>query len=262
MNKEEMMKAGSIPEELMQQAAMQAPQEQMPANNNVSQNLMQQVSSNAEYQQNGINGQINNTNTQQPGQISQMSPDMIKQVAARDIQNIQNMIRSGSINPIQGQNLMSYVTKKAFEMVNNQHQKNGLSGQMSQPCPQQNANTAELVLENPEFFNLDGRSDVLSYLKEANAAVDKDEISKISGMIEKIENTAVERYLRKQEHEKTLNDENETAKLRLRANAQNSINAENKNMVFTREQIGKMSGAEFAKNERVIMDQLKKGLIR
>ncbi len=68
--------------------------------------------------------------------------------------------------------------------------------------------------------------------------------------------------MREKDHEKTLNSENESAKQRLRANAQNSVSDVNKNMVFTREQIGKMSGAEFAKHERAIMDQLKKGLIR
>ena len=59
-----------------------------------------------------------------------------------------------------------------------------------------------------------------------------------------------------------LNNENEAAKMRLRANAQNAVSDSGTNMVFTREQIGKMSGAEFAKYERAIMDQLKKGLIR
>ena len=68
--------------------------------------------------------------------------------------------------------------------------------------------------------------------------------------------------MRELQHEKTLNSENETAKQRLRANAQNSVCDGLKNLVFTREQIGKMSGAEFAKHERAIMDQLKKGLIK
>ena len=56
--------------------------------------------------------------------------------------------------------------------------------------------------------------------------------------------------------------DNEAAKQRLRANAQNPNAAENNARIFTREQIGKMSGAEFAKNERAIMEQLRKGLIR
>ena len=80
-------------------------------------------------------------------------------------------------------------------------------------------------------------------------------------MVEKLENCAVQRYLRKQAHEKALNDENEAAKRKLTANAQNSSSAGNKNRAFTREQIGRMSGAEFTKNENLIMEQLRKGLI-
>ena len=80
--------------------------------------------------------------------------------------------------------------------------------------------------------------------------------------MEKIEKSAIDKYLREQEHEKTLNSENELAKQRLRANAQNTVSDGIKNLVFTREQIGKMSGAEFTKHERAIMDQLRKGLIK
>ena len=32
--------------------------------------------------------------------------------------------------------------------------------------------------------------------------------------------------------------------------------------VFTREDIGRMSGEEFAKNEKLIMEQVKQGLIK
>ena len=84
----------------------------------------------------------------------------------------------------------------------------------------------------------------------------------ISKLIEAIEESAINGYLQKLAHEKSLNDENETAKLRLKANAQNQNSTENSSRIFTREQIGKMSGAEFAKNEKAIMEQLRKGLIR
>lgn len=171
--------------------------------------------------------------------------DSVKQMAVNDINTIQNLVQSGVMTQEQGQNLMNYVTQKAFE-------KYTLS---QETAPDQNS-----VL--PEFFNKDGRIDVFDYLKNSNVDFDKDELSKISEMVEKIENSAIERYLKEQEHEKTLNSENESAKQRLRANAQNSGSDGLKNLVFTREQIGKMSGAEFAKYERTIMDQLKKGLIK
>ena len=80
--------------------------------------------------------------------------------------------------------------------------------------------------------------------------------------VEKLEKSAIEKYLQQQAHEKSLNDENEAAKQRLQANAQNQMFTDDNSRIFTREQIGKMSGAEFAKNEQAIMEQLRKGLIR
>ena len=117
-------------------------------------------------------------------------------------------------------------------------------------------------MERPEFFNTEGRSEVLDYLKNSNVNVDKDEITQISKMVENIENNAIQRYLRKQAHEKVLLNENEAAKRKLTANAQNSSSTGNNARAFTREQIGRMSGAEFTKNEPIIMEQLRKGLIR
>ena len=42
--------------------------------------------------------------------------------------------------------------------------------------------------------------------------VDKDEIETISKIVEKIENCAIQKYLKQQSHDKALNDENENAK--------------------------------------------------
>ena len=185
----------------------------------------------------------------------------VKQMALNDIQLIENLVQTGVMTQEQGQNLMNYVTKKAFEKytLSQQNSQTPVNMARQTPSPVQNVLAATAV---PEFFNRDGRVDVFDYLKNANAVFDEDEISKISALVEKIENTAVERYLREKDHEKTLNSENEAAKQKLRAYAQNSASDGNKNLVFTREQIGKMSGAEFAKYERMIMDQLRKGLIK
>ena len=177
--------------------------------------------------------------------------ETFKQMAVNDLKTIKNLVQTGVMTQEQGQNLMNYVTKKAFEKYTLSQQNGQIpaAGQMQNSVP-------------PEFFNRDGRIDVFDYLRNSNVAFDEDELSKISALIEKIENTAVERYLRELQHEKTLNSENESAKQRLRANAQNSGYDGLNNLVFTREQIGKMSGAEFARHERAIMDQLKKGLIK
>ena len=180
------------------------------------------------------------------------SAEAIKKQTAQVIKQIEEMVQTGAMTKEQGLNLMNFVTKKAFEKYTNYS-----------PAPKEPESTPANVLEKtPEFFDRDGRIDVFDYLRNANVDFDDDEISKISSLVEKIENSAIERFLKQQEHEKTLNSENESAKQKLRANAQNSASDGATNLVFTREQIGKMSGAEFAKHERAIMDQLKKGLIR
>lgn len=176
----------------------------------------------------------------------------IKQRVIQDVKLIENLVQTGVMTQEQGHNLVNYVTQKAFEKYNTAQ---------SAATPQVQA-VEPKVMPTPDFFNQDGRIDVFDYLKQANVDFDDDEISKISALVEKIENSAVDKYLRAQEHEKTLNSENESAKQRLRANAQNSVSDGAKNLVFTREQIGRMSGAEFAKHERAIMDQLRKGLIK
>jgi len=114
--------------------------------------------------------------------------------------------------------------------------------------------------ENPGFFDKSARVDVLNYIR--NFDMDKDEISKIAKMIETLENSAIDGYLKQTAHDKTLNDENAAAKSKLTAYAQNSAIDGNNNKVFTREEIGKMSGDEFVKNEKLIMEQVRQGLIK
>lgn len=193
-----------------------------------------------------------NTNTQEnssaaeyeqqsdPAAAPTPDPEQVKQMAAGEIIKVQNLVRAGVINPLQGQNLMNNIVNKALNMV----------------TIQQGLNTPSEPIY-PEFFNQ--RNEVLEYLKKSNV-VDKDEISQITALVEQVEQNAINRYLRQQEHEKTLNDENEAAKRKLTTNVQKSGSGERG--VFTREQIGRMSGAEFAKNERLIMEQLRKGMIR
>ena len=132
--------------------------------------------------------------------------------------------------------------------------------QSKQPA-QQDINPFELFnKEKPDFFKKPGRSELLDYIK--NLDVDKDEISKIAEMVEIVENAAIENYLKQSAHDKTLNDENIAAKSKLTSYAQDAIYDANNNKVFTREDIGKMSGDEFVKNEKLIMEQVKKGLIK
>ena len=184
--------------------------------------------------------------------------DAVRKTALKDLAIIDNFMKSGIINPVQGQHLMNYVLNKAREVIVQQQQAGSfIPGQAAAV-----SGIDEFTRENPDFFKQNQRNQVLEYLRNSNAGVDKDEILRISQMIEALEQGAVQGYLQKQAHAKSLNDESEAAKQRLRANAQNPNAAENNARIFTREQIGKMSGAEFAKNERAIMEQLRKGLIR
>ena len=179
----------------------------------------------------------------------------IKMLVVQEIKKIENYVQTGELTPDQGHNLVKFVIEKAYDKYTR-------SAQSPKEEHNNHTETIPSQKEPPEFFKKDGRIDVFDYLINSNTNFDDDEISKISSLVEKIENSAIERFLKTKEHEKTLNSENESAKQRLRANAQNSNSDGLTNLVYTREQIGKMSGAEFAKHERAIMDQLRKGLIK
>jgi hypothetical protein len=192
----------------------------------------------------------------------------VEQAISKDFGKIQKLVESGLINSAQGQNLKKQVLKKAFDMlVQTEKAKRGLgdasgqNGQLKNPVNKEKA-FEEFGKSNPNFFTSDGRKEVLNYLKSDNVALGTDELNQISGIIRTVEKAAIDRYLQNATHEKTLRDSNETAKQRLTANAQKSGLSGNLSRTFTREQIGKMSGAEFAKYESMIMEQLKKGMIK
>ncbi|MCM1009566.1 MAG: hypothetical protein NC390_01640 [Fusobacterium sp.] len=183
----------------------------------------------------------------------------VEQLAENDLKVIRSLMGMGVVTREQGQNLMKQVIQNAYNSITQQHEVQQ-PAPVAQSVPAPDA-FAEFNLSNPDFFKRAGREDVLAYLKNSNAKFDKDELLQISKLVESLENNAVDRYLKKVEYGKTLNDENAIAKQRLTANAQNS-NAADNNMVFTRAQIGKMSGDEFTRYESAIMDQLRKGLIK
>lgn len=192
----------------------------------------------------------------------------MEKVISQDFLKIQKLVNTGLINSIQGQNLKKQVLQKAFDsLVQTEKIKRNLlpalsqSKQVNMPV-NKNEIFEEFSKNNPDFFSSEGRREVLNYLKSNDVIVGKDELNNISEIIRAVEKAAIERYLQKAAHEKTLRDSNETAKQRLIANAQKSGLSGNLPRTFTREQIGRMSSTEFAKHESVIMEQLKKGLIR
>ena len=151
-------------------------------------------------------------------------------------------------------------------LLNNEQGSSLLKNYLNSVCDaiiKNNAKTSTAANDNlKKFFDMDGRNEVINYLKNSNMDFDNDEIQKISTIVEKIENSAIDRYLKQKAREKTMLEENEYAKQKLKSNAQNSGYNSSGSKIFTREQIGKMSSAEFAKNEKLIMEQLRQGLIQ
>lgn len=185
---------------------------------------------------------------------SQKSP--ISEEFKKNLNNLQIVLTSGLINPQQGQNLLNHIIQEALNM-NVQNMREDLTTQISDKESSNGFTSSEA-----KFFDIAGRNEVINYLKSGNVSVDKDELSRIAKLVETIENSAVERYIQKVAHEQNLEKSNLQAKQKLQANAQNT-KSECKNLApFTREQIGKMTSAEFLKNEALIMSQLKNGLIK
>lgn len=187
----------------------------------------------------------------------------LEQSIGADVQNVNNLMSQGIISQQQGQYLLAQLTAKAqsINAYKNAQSKNQMPVQPVPTPVMQPQNPMDLFnQERPGFFDAEGRGDVLNYIKGLD--MDKDEILKIAQLVEGLENSAVDKYLKKSEYEKSLNDENLRAKSRLTSYAQNASSDNKMTKVFTREDIGRMSGEEFAKNEKLIMEQVKQGLIK
>jgi len=186
----------------------------------------------------------------------------LEQTIGADVEHLKNLVQKGIIKKEQGEYLLSQLAHRAQQInayKNSVQQNAAVQAQAQVQAPVQDS--MELFnQEHPGFFDVESRKEVLDYIK--GFGMDKDEILRISKLIEGLENSAVEKYLKKSEYEKSLNDENALAKSKLTAYAQNAPSDSNMNRIFTREEIGNMSGEEFTKNEKAIMEQLKQGLIK
>lgn len=219
----------------------------------MSENKLETTSQQTEKQEN-IQTQFEERLGVNQEKSSQKSP--ISEEFKKNLKNLQIVLTSGLINPQQGQNLLNHIIQEALNM-NVQNMREDLTTQISDK-----ESSNGLTSSEAKFFDIAGRNEVINYLKSGNVSVDKDELSRIAKLVETIENSAVERYIQKVAHEQNLEKSNLQAKQKLQANAQNT-KSECKNLApFTREQIGKMTSAEFLKNEALIMSQLKKGLIK
>lgn len=199
---------------------------------------------------------------------AQMKKQM-ESAISKDFEKIQKLMKSGLINSAQGQNLQKQVLKKAFDkIVQTEKIKQNLFTALSQNKSSkatpidENKEIDEFNGSDTEFFSSNGRQEVLNYLKSSKVNLGKDELNKISEIVKIVEKSAIDGYLKKLTYEKNLRESNESAKRKLTANAQKTGYSGNLSKTFTREQIGKMNSAEFTKYEPLIMEQLKKGLIK
>lgn len=195
------------------------------------------------------------------------SQNLLEKSLKQDFDKIQKLVKNGLINSKQGQNLKKEVLKKAFDKLvqtekikRNQANKNQIN--YKNTAMDTNKNIEEFSQNNPNFFDSQGRKEVLNYLKSGNVSLGKDDINKISDIVRIIEKSAIDRFIQKAAHEKNLRTSNESAKQKLRANAQKTGFSGHFSRTFTREQIGNMSSEEFAKYEPAIMEALKRGLIK
>lgn len=220
--------------------------------------------------ENQINNNISSPALNPQGNGGQIYKDVfyqLEQSIGADVQNVNNLVQKGIITQKQGQYLLAQLAGKAQQI--NEY-KNNLQQQTNAPAQTaattsmpQFAETNQIEMFNklrPGFFDEEGRGDLRNYLN--GYRMDKDEMLRIAALVEGLEDSAVNRYLKKSAYDKSLNAENEIAKRKLTAYAQNSPTNSKNNRIFTREEIGKMSGDEFARNEKLIMDQVKQGLLK
>ncbi|MBQ8460538.1 hypothetical protein IJ541_10620 [bacterium] len=185
----------------------------------------------------------------------------LEQAIGADVEHVRNLVQNNVITQNQGQYLLQKLVAKAQQI--NAYKESVMQNNQTQPVQEPAAAQDPMTLfnqERPGFFDGEARGEILNYIKGFD--MDKDEIDKIAKLVEVIENSAVENYLKKTAYEKSLNDENTIAKSKLTAYAQNAPSDNKMDRIFTREEIGNMSGDEFAKNEKMIMAQLKQGLIK
>ncbi len=220
--------------------------------------------------ENQINNNISSPALNPQGNGGQIYKDVfyqLEQSIGADVQNVNNLVQKGIITQKQGQYLLAQLAGKAQQI--NEY-KNNLQSMTNAPAQTaattsmpQFAETNQIEMFNklrPGFFDEEGRGDLRNYLN--GYRMDKDEMLQIAALVEGLEDSAVNRYLKKSAYDKSLNAENEIAKRKLTAYAQNSPTNSKNNRIFTREEIGRMSGDEFARNEKLIMDQVKQGLLK
>lgn len=163
-----------------------------------------------------------------------------------EITQVVNLMKKGIISTEQGRTIIA-----------------GIASGQSVSASQDTAETQEADAEEENKSTDAGTyNELFDYLKDLNPSLSEDDYETISALLQNIEQNAVDKYEQQMRHQKNLNIRNESAKRRMTSVSQNAAFENNKNKVFTREEIGKMSREDFIKNEDAIMSQLRKGLIK
>lgn len=188
--------------------------------------------------------------------------ERLEKIAQTDYKMIANLCRAGVINQSRANNLKKYVDvqlsqekQKIFSKFRSE----------SNPKPISDLSLAvdEFCSQNPGFFESGEREKVLNYLKKSSDSISKNDLEAIADLIQSVEKSAIEYYKKALEKKSFLQSENNKAKSKLTSisDANNNSSVDSKKF-FTRAEIRRMSKQEFEKNEALIMDQMRKGLIK
>ena len=171
-----------------------------------------------------------------------------------EISQVTNLMKKGFISQEQGCGIIANIAGQSEKKQ--VHNSNLIDANGDIPKETSNTSHNANISSNKNYEKFFG------YLKDFNFSLTDDDYATVSAFLEDIEKNAIERYAQQLRHEKNLAIRNEIAKSRLTSAAQNSTFENNKSKTFTREEIGKMSRADFIKNEQAIMSQLREGLIK
>jgi hypothetical protein len=176
----------------------------------------------------------------------------LESIYSNDIKKILELFKQGKISKPQAEKLKSTLDK--FVLV----QKDNILAKFSAPVSDKTDSVQDVDDFDIRFFDVPERKEALEFAGKLSPQ----EAKKLSGLISKIENSAVARYLEQSKNGKDLDLLNNQAKARLSSLAQGGYPAgDSLKKHFTREEIKRMSNKEFAKNEKAIFEQMTKGLL-
>lgn len=178
---------------------------------------------------------------------------MEDELLIKNINSVKNLMQAGILQEDAAKDFIQKITLTNFKHEN----------QKVHEDTQNEPEASEIPINADKKISVsDKYSEIIDYLKSSGTNFKAEDWTQISAMLSTIENQAVERYRQEVSHNAALNRENENDKKRLTSYAQNSTGEINLSRQFSREEIGSMSRDEFDRNEKQIMYQLSRGLIK